>query len=214
MPAKINIVIADDHPLVIKGLQHVIINSHDMELTGSYTSGTELLKGFAVAQPDVLILDIHMPDQTGEELAGIISERYPHVKMLTLTNEDNVYYIRNMFRKGVHGYILKTIREETLLDAIRTVYSGKRYLETALNEKVINDTLGAKKQISALPVLSDREKEVLSYIAMDYTSQQIADKIFVSKRTVDYYRLCLLTKLGVKNVGALVKKGIQLGYIQ
>jgi len=210
---SIKIVIADDHPLVIKGLQHILANNDDMELAGSYTNGQELLSGLSNTQPDVLVLDIHMPGQSGDELAEIISEKYPHVKMLALTNEDNVYHIKNMLRKGVHGYLLKTTGEESLLNAIRTVYRGEQYLETALKERMINDTLQAKKQTAAGPVLSDREKEVLRYIAMDLTSQQIAEKIFVSKRTVDYYRLCLLTKLGVKNVGALVKRGMQLGFI-
>ncbi len=210
---KIKIVIADDHPLVIKGLQFILAGNDDIELIGSYTNGKELIKGLAGNQTDVLILDIHMPEQTGEELVEIIGTRYPQIKILVLTNEDSVYYIKNMLRKGAAGYILKTTDEKILLDAVRTVYGGGQYLETILKEKVIQDTFQAKKQLSAHPILSEREKEVLRYVAMDFTSQQIAEKIFVSKRTIDYYRLCLLTKLGVKNVGALVKKGIQLGYI-
>jgi DNA-binding NarL/FixJ family response regulator len=210
---KIKVAIADDHPLVINGLKLILSNNKEMELTGSYNNGRELLAGLKTSQPDVLILDIHMPVQTGEELAEIIIVKYPELKILMLTNEDSVYYIKNMLRKGVHGYILKTTSESILLDAILKVYNGGQYLETELREKVLQDTLQAKKQTSAIPVLSDREKEVLRYIAQDLTSQQIADKIFVSKRTIDYYRLSMLTKLGVKNVGALVKKGIQLGLI-
>jgi len=210
----IKIAIADDHPLVINGLKLILANSKEMELIGSYNNGRELLAGLKQCVPDVLVLDIHMPGQTGDELAEIIIAQYPQLKILALTNEDSVYHIKNMLRKGVHGYILKTTSEAILLDAISQVYRGEQYLETALKEKVIQDTLQAKKQISAAPVLSDREKEVLQYIAQDMTSQQIADKIFVSKRTIDYYRLSMLTKLGVKNVGALVKKGIQLGLIE
>jgi len=211
---KIKIAIADDHPLVINGLQYIIINCTDMQLIGSYANGKELLHGFKTAHPDVLLLDIHMPGQTGEELAEIIGVTYPDVKMLALTNEDNVYYIKNMLRKGVHGYILKTTQEDILLEAIRTVYNGEQYLEPVLKEKVIQDALQAKKQLSANPLLSRREKEVLYYIASDLTSQEIADKLFVSKRTIDNHRLSLLMKLGAKNVAALVKKGIQLGLIE
>ena len=211
---KIKVAIADDHPLVINGLKSILANSTEMELTGSYNNGIELLKGIAISDPDVLILDIHMPGQKGDELAEIILDQHPGIKILALTNEDSVYHIKNMLRKGVHGYILKTTSESILLDAILKVFHGEQYLETVLKEKVIQDTLQAKKQVSATPVLSDREKEVLRYIAQDMTSQQIADKIFVSKRTIDYYRLSMLTKLGVKNVGALVKKGIQLGLIE
>ena len=211
---KIKIAIADDHPLVIKGLEHIVAYSKDLELTGSYMNGRELLKGIAAMPPDVLVLDIHMPGQKGDELAEIINEQYPNVKMLALTNEDSVYHIKNMLRNGVLGYILKTTDEEILLNAIRTVYRGEKYLETALKERVLEDTLQAKKQISAAPELSLKEKKVLQYLTMNMTSQEIADKLSVTKRTVDYHRLCLLTKLGVKNVAALVKKGIQLGYIK
>src|SRR5580693_1799448 len=117
----IKIAIADDHPLVINGLHRILSNCADMEITGSYSNGGELLKGIAKVQPDVLLLDIQMPGQTGDELAEIISVQYPAIKMIALTNQDNVFYIKNMLRKGVHGYILKTSKEEILLDAIRTV---------------------------------------------------------------------------------------------
>jgi len=210
---KIKIAIADDHPLVITGVHHIISNSSDMEIAGSYTDGKELLKGLAVKQPDVLLLDIQMPGQTGDELAEVINEWYPKIKILALTNQDNVYYIKNMLRKGVIGYILKTTQENILLDAIRTVFRGEQYLDAVLKEKVIQDSLQAKKRMSGNPVLSPREKDVLHYIAADLTSQQIADKLFVSKRTIDSYRLSLLMKLGVKNVASLVKKGIQMGLI-
>lgn len=211
---KIKIAIADDHPLVINGLHHILGNCTDMEVIGSYPSGKELLADLMIKQPDVLLLDISMPGQTGDELAEIISEKYPDIKMLALTNLDNVYYIKNMLRKGVHGYILKTTREEILLNAIRSVHRGEQFLEPVLKEKVVHDALLAKRQVAANPILSRREKEVLQFIASNLTSQQIADKLFVSKRTIDNHRLSLLMKLDAKNVAALVKKGIQMGLIE
>ena len=210
---KIKLAIADDHPLVINGLRHILNNCPDMEITGSYNNGAELLAGIASNEPDVLLLDVQMPGQTGDELAVIISAQYPLVRMLALTNLDNVYYIKNMMRSGVHGYILKTTREEILLEAIRTVYGGDQYLEPVLKEKVLIDALQAKKDFAAAPILSRREKEVLQYIATNLTSQQIADKLFVSKRTIDNHRLNLMLKLDVKNGAALIKKAIQLGLI-
>ena len=211
---NIKLAIADDHPLVINGLHRILSNCADMEIIGSYADGAELLTGLAKHEPDVLLLDIQMPGQTGDELAAIISVKYPLVKMVALTNLDNVYYIKNMMRNGVLGYVLKTTREEILLEAIRTVYNGEQYLEPVLKEKVLLDTQQAKREISADPVLSRREKEVLQLIASNYTSQQIADKLFVSKRTIDTHRLNLMLKLGVKNGAALVKKAIQMGLIK
>jgi DNA-binding NarL/FixJ family response regulator len=213
MRIKIKIAIADDHPLVISGLKMILKNNADMELVGSYSNGRELLAGLTHKMPEVLVLDIHMPGMAGDELVQIVRTQYPDIKILALTNEDNLFYIKTMLRKGVHGYMLKTTSEHILINAIRILHSGQPYLETSLQEKVKQDTLQAKKQMSAGPVLSEREKEVLRYISQDMTSQQIAEKISVSKRTIDYYRLSMLTKLGVKNVGALIKKGIQLGYI-
>ena len=210
---KIRVAIADDHPLVINGLRFILSNCADFEIIASYANGAELLRGFTQQLPDVLLLDIHMPGQTGEELADIISVQFPTVRMLALTNLDIVYYIKSMMRRGVYGYILKTSREQVLLDAIRTVNKGEKYLETQLQEKVLQDSLQARQQLSANPILSWREKEILQLIATNLTSQQIAEKLAISKRTVDSYRLSLLTKLGAKNVAALVRKGIQLGLI-
>ena len=212
---KIRIAIADDHPLVINGLQHILGNSPEMEVTGCYNNGAELLADLLLPnkQPDVLLLDIQMPGQTGDEVAEIISQKYPQIKMLALTNQDNVFYIKNMFRKGVLGYILKTTREEILKDAIRTVNGGEKYLEQTLQEKMRQDNLQAKKDLSANPILTRREQEILNNIASELTSQQIADKLNVSKRTVDNHRQSLMMKLGAKNVATLVKKAIQLGLI-
>src|ERR1043165_4299587 len=121
----IKIAIADDHPLVINGLKLILANSKNMELTGSYNNGRELLNGLKQSVPDVLILDIHMPVQSGDEVADILIDQYPEMKILALTNEDNVYHIKNMLRKGVHGYILKTTREDILLEAILKIYKGE-----------------------------------------------------------------------------------------
>ena len=211
---KIRITIADDHPLVINGLRHILGNCDDIEVLSSYTNGEDLLEGLAEQQPDVLLLDIQMPGKTGDEVAEIVNEKYPNVKMLALTNLDNVYYIKNMLRVGVDGYVLKTTREEILLDAIRTVFNGKQFLEPVLMEKLIADDMQATQQREATPVLSRREKEILQYIAADLNSQQIADKLFISKRTVDNHRLSLLLKFHVKNVASLVKKAIQMGMIK
>ena len=214
MSKKIKIGIADDHPLVITGLRHILGNSADMHIICSYINGKEVLDGMHHQQPDVLLLDIQMPGHTGDELATIIKEQYPAVKIIALTNLDNVYYIRTMLQKGADGYILKTTKEEILLDAIRTVYNGGQYLEPALQEKLTADDLRMKQQKDAAPILSRREKEILNYIAADLTSQQIAETLFISKRTVDNHRLSLLMKLGVKNAAALVKKALQMGLIE
>ncbi len=213
MEAKIKLAIADDHPLVIDGLHYILTNVNDIKIVGTYSNGTEMLAGLTILQPDVLLLDIKMPGRTGDELIDVIRSGFPGIKILALTNQDNVFYIKTMLRKGALGYVLKTTRKDILLDAIRTVANGSPYIETSLAEKIHKDSLEAKKRLSAIPELSRREHEVLNYIARDFTSKQIAEALFISKRTVDFHRQNLIVKLGVKNVGALVKRGIQLGLI-
>ncbi len=209
----IKIAIIDDHPLVITGLRHILDGSANTEITGSYTKGKELLQAIAWEQPDVILLDIQLPGQTGDELVDIIKGKYPGIKILVLTNFDNVFYVRNMIKKGANGYVLKTTSEDILLEAITAVYKGEMYLEPVLREKVLLDNLQVKNTFTIEPVITRMEKEVLQLIAADMTSQQIADKLLLSKRTIDNYRLSLLMKLGVKNPAGLVKKAIQLGLI-
>lgn len=213
MRTKIKIAIVDDHPLVITGIRHILSNSSEMEITGSFANGSDLLKGIAKEEPDVLLLDIQLQGQTGDEVLEMIRTKYPDIKILVLTNFDNVFYIKNMLKKGANGYILKTTNEDIIFDAIKSVYNGALYLEPALREKVLLDSLQAKQSFAVQPVITRMEKEVLQHIAADMTSQQIADKLFLSKRTIDNYRLSLLMKLGVKTPAGLVKKAIQLGLI-
>lgn len=209
----IKIAIADDHPLVIKGLHHILNNSPHMTITGSYANGPDLMNGLAAALPDVLLLDIQMPGRTGEELAPEIQKKYPSVKMLALTNHDDLYYIKSMLSKGVKGYLLKTTGEEVLLNAINTVFSNNTYIDPYLAEKLAQQNEHDQTDTETIPILTKREKEVLAHIAANLTSQEIADTMFLSKRTVDSHRQSLLTKMGAKNTAALLQKAIQLGLL-
>lgn len=214
MEKKIKIAIADDHPLVVNGIHYLLSGSAEMYISGSYANGKELIAGLEQQQPDVLLLDIQMPGQTGEELAEIVSHKYPQVKMVALTNQDNVYYIKAMFSKGVHGYILKTSPEEILLDAIKTVLNGEQYLEPALKAKLVKDTLHNKRHSITRPVLTRREKEVLQQLTLNRTSQEIADALGIGRKTVETHRQSLLIKLDVKNAAALIKIAMELGLIE
>lgn len=210
---KIRIAIADDHPLILSGLQHVLSLEEDMEVIGCYPDGESLLGSFAAQQPDVLLLDIHMPGQTGDELARMIVRSHPGIHVLMLTNQDNVYYIKNLLQHGILGYVLKTAPAEVLTEAIRQVSMGLQFLEPALKEKVLQHTLSARQHRPQGPALTRREKEVLKLIASNYSSQEIADQLFISKRTVDNHRIGLLLKLGVKNSAGLVKKAMDQGLL-
>lgn len=206
---SIKIAIADDHIMVINGLQKMLTGHSDITITGTYMNGDELLKGLEEQLPDVLLLDIRMPGKTGDELAPVILEKYPSLRILTLTNFDNTFYAKNMFHHGALGYLLKRTDEETLIEAIKTVYEYREFLEPSMKRQI-----EAAKQENAPgqhPVLTPREREVLQLIVNGYTSQEISAELHLGQRTVENYRFSLLLKLDAKNVAALVKKAIQMG---
>ncbi len=210
---KIKIAITDDHPLVISGLHHIISTHPEMTVVTSYANGQELLTGLTASVPDVLLLDIQMPGQTGDELAEIILSTYPSVRIIALTNQDDLYYINKLLSSGVAGYILKTTSAEVLLNAITTVHQGGEYIDAAIKEKLVLQAQHEERIRHETPVLSKREKQVLEYVAANLTSQQIADALFLSKRTVDNHRQSLLLKLGAKNGVSLVRRAIELGLL-
>jgi len=209
----ISVSMADDHLMVLKGLQRLLEDEAHISVTGVYSNGGELLEGLKAAQPDVLILDINMPGMAGDELAHILSQEYPDLKILTLTNLDQSFHVQNMMHNGALGYLLKNTDKDTLVRAIETVYAGRQFIDAQMKEQMLQDMLAARKEEDA-PVLSRREQEILQLIALEYTSQEIAEKLFLSQRTVENYRLNLLIKLDVKNTAGLVRKALQLGLAQ
>lgn len=207
----IKITIVDDHPLIVRGLKALLRDVPDIEIIDIFHNGKDLLEGLEKQQPDVLLLDVLMPDKTGLELAGILKQTYPDIRILALTNMDTNFYIKGMLNQGVLGYLLKNSDEATLIQAIKTVYNGEPYLDPILKERAWRDVMKTKNQESAEHSLTRREKEILKLIANEYTSQEIADKLFLSLRTVETHRLNLLIKLGTKNTVGLVKAAIQMG---
>ncbi|XZF16543.1 response regulator [Chitinophagaceae bacterium MMS25-I14] len=211
---SISVFIADDHPIVLYGLEQLIRNiDPGIELAGCFGSGTKLLHELQHRHPDVLLLDINMPDIDGFVLTRQISGHYPATKIIALTNSEDIESVRYIISQGAHGYVLKTSDHKVILQAIRTAYQGKQFIDPALHERLMYYSL-EEENTGSLPVkLTRREKEILELIASNYTSQEIADKIFVSKRTVDNHRFNLLTKLDVKNAPALIKKAMELNLL-
>lgn len=208
---KIRIAIADDHPMIIGGLQNMLSAYPHIVLEGAYGTGAELLKGLQQQLPDVLLLDIQLPDKTGDELATTILKKYPEQKILTLTNFNSMLYVHNMLRIGVKGYILKTTDPETLIKAIEEVYKGEEFIDQAVKSKLGQYATKMKKEANLRPTLTLREKEILKLTVNGNTIQEISEKLFIGLRTVEYYRSNLLLKLEVKNMAALIKKALEMG---
>jgi DNA-binding NarL/FixJ family response regulator len=211
---SIKIVITDDHPLAIAGLQNMLCNVPDMEVTGTYSTGESLLEGLKLQQPDVLLLDVLLPDRKGSELAAYISLTYPKINIIALTSLDAPIHVRSMMREGCKGYVLKNADKVSLVYAIDQVYHGHEYIEPSLKEKLLYNVIHYRKLATGKsPNLTHREKEILKLIVGEYTSQQIADQLFLSLRTVETHRFNLQKKLAVNNTIGLVKAAIQMGLI-
>ncbi len=210
---KIKVSITDDHLIVANGV-YTMLKAHPLiEMTGIYTSGKQLLLQLEQKEPDVLLLDIQLPDIQGDELARIITEKHPLVAILVLTNMDQVFYVRNMFMNGVKGYLLKSADTPTLVEAITAVYRGQQYLDSNMQQQMAYELLDARKA-QAIPKLTKREQKILELIAAEMTNTEIAQELYLSISTVETHRLNLFFKLGVKNAAGLVRKGIQMGLIK
>jgi len=211
---NITISIADDHPMIINGLKNILPYYPHIRLLECYNNGSDLLSGLENARPDVLLLDIQMPDLSGDELAPQILKKYPEMKIVVLTNFDSALYANNMFKRGVHGYLLKTADNKTLIKAIETVYNNKEFIEDEMKKKLDEMKLRDRRAPFSRSTLTPRETEILRLLADGLTAPQIAEKIFLSLRTVVNYRTSIMVKLDVNNVATLVRKAIKLGIIE
>ncbi len=211
----ISIAIADDHPVVIKGIQTMLANYTHIHLTGTYTNPEELLLGLSCDLPDILLLDIQFPGKTGDELTPVILKKYPVLKIIALTNFNSILYVNSMLRNGAQGYLLKTTEEDILIKAIETVCEkGGIYLEPSLKEELREFEYNKRRATSLKTSLTPREKEILQLITDGYTGQEIAQTLFISFSTVEHDRNNILLKMDAKNTAALIKKAMTLGLVK
>jgi DNA-binding NarL/FixJ family response regulator len=205
----IQLAITDDQVIILNGLQKILADVQNIRITGVYNNGDELLEGIAKEQPDVLLLDIQMPGKSGIELAAIITKQYRNIKIIALTNIDVVAQIKKILQQGVMGYLLKDASSETIINAIETVYGGEQYIQEQLRQLLLSSLSASNSK----QIVTRREKEILQLIVDEFTNQEIADKLFLSLRTVENHRNNLLQKLDVKNTAGLVKIAIQEGLV-
>ncbi len=211
----ITVAITDDHPLAVAGLQNMLSSCSHIKVLNTYSNGAELLQGLEAEQPDVLLLDVLLPDTKGPELAAVIHSKYPKINILAITSLDAPVHVKAMLRNGCKGYLLKNTDVQTLIHAIEEVHRGNEYIEPSIKEQMLQNMLHFKKQTSIKkPSLTRRETEILHLIIEENTNQEIADKLFLSLRTIENHRFSLFQKLDVKNTVGLVKAAIQLGLME
>ncbi len=209
----ISVYIIDDHPAIISGVKQIVHETDDIRITGVYTSGKELLEALRHGVPDVLLLDIHLPDVTGNSLARIISDKYPQIGILAFTNMQTDFHMKDMLMHGCRGYLPKTAGNTAITNGIREIYRGGTFLEYAFKPELKAGITQEKKRAMGLPPLTKREQEVLQLICSGKSNQQIADTLGISLRTVEGHRLNLLQKLDAGNIAELVKLALHAGLV-
>jgi DNA-binding NarL/FixJ family response regulator len=201
-----NVFIVDDHYMVIEGIRSLLQNEKSIEWAGHATNAASCLAFLQQQQPDVILMDINLPDKSGIDLCKEVKEKYPSVFIVGLSTFNQQSFIQKMMDSGASGYVLKNASQEELMEAIETVVKGKIFLSDEAAQSL------QKKGNTAI-VLTRREKEVLELIAEGMTNNVIAQKLFISPATVDTHRKNLLAKLDAKNTASLVKIAMQLQLI-
>jgi DNA-binding NarL/FixJ family response regulator len=213
MKSNIKIAIVDDHPMIISGISAMLNDQSNMEIIATFLSGNELLSSLSAEQPDVLLIDILLPDFNGPELAAQVKKNYPSIKMVALTSIDTPAMVRSMLHNGCKSYLLKGTDKENLVQAIEWAFLDKQFIEPNLAENLLQSLLHPQEKTKQrIPYqLTKREKEILSLIISGATTHEIGDRLHISPRTVETHRLTLLKKLMAKNTAELVGNAFRFG---
>ncbi|HOK51559.1 MAG TPA: response regulator transcription factor [Bacteroidales bacterium] len=206
----IRIVLADDHTLFRNGLKLLLLNNSDMQVVGEASDGNELLALLTKVPCDVVLMDIEMPGLNGFDATQIIAKQYPHTRVISLSMYGEEEYYYRMIEAGARGFLLKSSEINEVSEAIRRVAKGETYFSSEILYNVVKNIQTVVSKVdNALIHLSQREKEVLELICRGMSNQEIADQLFISKRTVEKHRANLLAKTNTKNTAQLVMFAVE-----
>jgi two-component system response regulator NreC len=196
----IKVLISDDHAIIRAGLRTLITTEHDLELLGECAGGLETLDKVKQLFPDVLVLDISMPDMDGIEVIRVLKEENQKCAILILTIHEDDALLKEAIRLGAAGYILKHAAESELISAIRAVFHGDMYIHPKMIRSLLQpEQIVTKKNTPPQDILTSREEEILKLIVQGYTNKQVAEELSISIRTVEGHRANLTDKLGIRN---------------
>ena len=210
---KIKILLADDHKITRQGLRSLLENESDMEVAAEAEEGRTAVKLAGEIKPDVVIMDVSMPDLNGMEAARQITGRFPNVRIVALSMHSDSLFVTEMFKSGVMGYLLKDCAFEELARAIRSVMDGKTYLSPSISGIIVNGYLNylSNPRPANSEDLTGREREILQIIAEGKSTKQIALKLHISVKTVETHRRKIMNKLNIFSVAELTKYAIRKG---
>ena len=205
----INILIADDHAMFADGISSILKNEDSLQVVGSCLDGPSVLKFLKNNKVDILLLDVNLPGMSGIDVCKEVTTKFKDTKVLAISMFNEESFVTEILNNGAMGYILKNTGREELLKAIDTVLSGKSYFSDDVTQTIMKGLMkqrtASKKSEPEIPKISRREKEVLELIMKEHTTQEIADELFISLKTVESHRSNLLAKLNARNTAGLVR---------
>ena len=205
----IKVAIADDHQMVLDGLQLIISQESSLQMIGTAHNGQEILDLLAKEKVEVLLLDINMPIMNGIDTMKIIGKKYPNLAVLGLSMLDDTIVIKKLVKYGARGFLLKNSGKDKIIEAINEIHEGRKYFDKAIINKLLENDNTKSVGTSLFPKLSRREKEILNLIIQEHTTQEIADKLFISFGTVETHRRNIINKLGVRNTAGMVRVALE-----
>jgi DNA-binding NarL/FixJ family response regulator len=201
----LSILVVDDHPLVTDGIATMLKDAGHLQVVASCRTGAETLSFLESNVPDIILLDINLPDMDGTHLCGLIRKTNRVSKILGLTSVNETSLITNMLKQGANGYLLKNMDRAELLHAVEEVLNGKIYLSKEANARILEQFNGLRDALENVPVVTRREKEVLALLDEGLNGPQIAERLFLSPFTVETHRKNLLLKFNVSNTQQMLK---------
>lgn len=212
----IRILLADDHPVVLSGLRSTLASYPQCEIVGEVLNGLDAVQFVRHHQPDIVLMDIVMPTMNGIQATRVLRKEAPNVKILALTMHNEKEYVIEIIKAGAKGYLLKDSNPSEIIQAIENVYRGNAYFSPSISNVLLKE-LNVKpetKKIKSTDRLSPRETEVLQLITEGLSNKEIADRLFISLRTVETHRERIMKKLNVHSVAGLTKYAIQKGIVK
>ncbi len=213
MLTPIRILIVDDHAVVRAGLRLLLAQEEDIEPVGEAGSGRDAVFQARALKPDVILMDVVMPDKTGLDVLPTLVREHPETKILLLSMQDDPRYVREAFAAGASGYVLKEAADSEVVAAVREVARGGRYVNPELGARLVTAEVEAERQAESDP-LSDREREVLRLLALGHTNQEIAKRLYISVRTAETHRAHIMRKLRLVSRAELVRYAISRGLLE
>ncbi len=210
---SVRVMVVDDHAVVRAGLKLLVDAEDDLEAVGEAGSAREAIFQARTLKPDVLLMDVMMPDQSGLEVLPQLLHEHPETKVLVLSMQDDPRYVREAFAVGAKGYVLKDAADTELVAAIREVARGGRYVHPELGARLVTAETEERRRAEEDP-LSEREREVLRLLALGHTNQEIAKQLYISVRTAETHRAHIMQKLRLSSRAELVRYALGEGLLE